>query len=215
MRASGVPRNEIFLTTKVPTNTRTNDFARSVDESLRNLGVDFVDLLMVHWPNRKFCSSNPSPRSPRRSDRALHAISALPISTLRCSMKQSGSLRSRWPHCKPSVHAYLDQTKLSKRAGVRGLIFTAYCPLAADAAARSGPRRHCPRKGRSVAQIALRWLPTAGEHHRDSALLERKRMADNMNVFSTCAHDDEMKRIGALSDGWPHRQSIGRAPAWD
>src|SRR3954463_1351599 len=52
MRASGVPRNDIFLTTKVSHEyLRADDFARSVDESLQNLGVDRVDLLLVHWPN--------------------------------------------------------------------------------------------------------------------------------------------------------------------
>src|SRR5215471_4581837 len=52
MRASGVPRADIFLTTKVSHEyLRAQDFARSVDESLRTLGVDYVDLLLVHWPN--------------------------------------------------------------------------------------------------------------------------------------------------------------------
>ena len=52
MRASGVPRGEIFLSTKVSHEyLRVADFARSVDESLANLGVDYVDLLLVHWPN--------------------------------------------------------------------------------------------------------------------------------------------------------------------
>jgi hypothetical protein len=52
MRASGVPRSDIFLTTKVSHEyLRTDDFARAVDESLKNLGVDYVDLLLVHWPN--------------------------------------------------------------------------------------------------------------------------------------------------------------------
>ena len=52
IRASGVPRDEIFLTTKVSHEyLRTDDFARSVDESLENLGVDYVDLLLGHCPN--------------------------------------------------------------------------------------------------------------------------------------------------------------------
>jgi len=52
MRISRVPRNEIFLTTKVSHEyLRADDFARSVDESLEALGVDYVDLLLVHWPN--------------------------------------------------------------------------------------------------------------------------------------------------------------------
>ena len=52
IRASSVARREIFLVTKVShENLRTGDFARSVDESLKALRVDYVDLLMVHWPN--------------------------------------------------------------------------------------------------------------------------------------------------------------------
>src|SRR5688500_6477710 len=52
MRASGVPRGDIFLTTKVShENLREADFARSVDESLRALQIDTIDLLMIHWPN--------------------------------------------------------------------------------------------------------------------------------------------------------------------
>src|ERR1044072_3504427 len=51
MRASGVPREQIFLVTKVSHEyLRTDDFARSVDESLANLQVDYVDMLHVHWP---------------------------------------------------------------------------------------------------------------------------------------------------------------------
>ena len=60
MRASGVPRGEIFLTTKVSHEyLRANDFARSVEESLTNLGVDFVDLLLVHWPNPEISLDQP------------------------------------------------------------------------------------------------------------------------------------------------------------
>src|SRR5438552_18061404 len=52
MRVSGIARDEIFLCTKVSHEyLRAADFARSVDESLTNLGVDYVDLLLVHWPN--------------------------------------------------------------------------------------------------------------------------------------------------------------------
>ncbi len=52
IRASGVPREEIFLTTKVSHESlRPADFARSVETSLSELQVDYVDLLLIHWPN--------------------------------------------------------------------------------------------------------------------------------------------------------------------
>ena len=62
MRASGVPRADIFLTTKVSHEyLRADDFARSVDQSLAALKVDYVDLLMVHWPNPAIALSETMP----------------------------------------------------------------------------------------------------------------------------------------------------------
>jgi 2,5-diketo-D-gluconate reductase B len=53
MRASGLPRSDVFLCTKVShENLHAGDFAHSVDESLNALGVDYVDLLLVHWPEK-------------------------------------------------------------------------------------------------------------------------------------------------------------------
>src|SRR3984957_13666469 len=53
MRASGVPRRDVFLCTKVShENLHAADFARSVDESLNVLRVDYADLLLVHWPEK-------------------------------------------------------------------------------------------------------------------------------------------------------------------
>src|SRR5215510_5549176 len=62
IRAAKIPRGELFITTKVShENLRAKDFARSVDQSLKALGVDYVDLLLVHWPNPKIPLSEPIP----------------------------------------------------------------------------------------------------------------------------------------------------------
>src|ERR1700756_2688079 len=51
IRIAKVPRAELFITTKVShENLHAADFARSVEQSLRALGIDYVDLLLVHWP---------------------------------------------------------------------------------------------------------------------------------------------------------------------
>ena len=62
LRVSRVPRSEIFLTTKVShENLRADDFAKSVDDSLAALKVDYVDLLLVHWPNPEIALSETMP----------------------------------------------------------------------------------------------------------------------------------------------------------
>ena len=54
IRASGIARNELFVTTKVTElNAREADFLNSAETSLRALGLDYVDLLLVHWPQPK------------------------------------------------------------------------------------------------------------------------------------------------------------------
>src|ERR1700746_393614 len=79
IRVSGVPRSEIFLTTKVSHEfLRADDFARSVDESLKTLGVDFVDLLLVHWPNPEIplSESIPALAKAKRQGLARHIVGA-------------------------------------------------------------------------------------------------------------------------------------------
>ena len=51
IRASGIARGELFVTTKVTEDdAKADDFARSVDTSLQTMGLDYVDMLLVHWP---------------------------------------------------------------------------------------------------------------------------------------------------------------------
>ena len=81
IRASGLPREDIWVTTKVTEeNARADDFARSVETSLETLGLDHVDLLLFH--SRKL-----SAHSQRPGVTAWRAISAYRISPSRCSMK--------------------------------------------------------------------------------------------------------------------------------
>jgi 2,5-diketo-D-gluconate reductase B len=114
-------------------------------------------------------------------------------------------------------HAHLDQTKLLEACRRRGLIFTAYCPLGRGRLLRDPVLADIAgRKGRPLAQIALRWLIQQGNIVAIPRSSNSERMAENMKVFDFALSDDEMKRIAALKrpDG-RIANPAGRAPAWD
>jgi 2,5-diketo-D-gluconate reductase B len=218
IRASGVPRNEIFLTTKVSHEyLRTDDFARSVEQSLKNLGVDFVDLLLVHWPNPDIPLHEPiaALAKAKRQGLARHIgvanfNVALLDEAIRLCPEPLVMLQAEY-------HAHLDQTKLTAACRRRGLIFTAYCPLGRGRLLRDPVLADIAvHKGRPLAQIALRWLIQQGNIIPIPRSSSAKRMAENLDVFDFALSEDEMKRIAALKrpDG-RIADPAGRAPAWD
>jgi diketogulonate reductase-like aldo/keto reductase len=199
MRASGVKRGDIFLTTKVShENLRAADFARSVDESLKALQVDYVDLLMVHWPNPEIplAETMPALAKAKREGVARHiGIANFNIALLDQALKLCPeplvALQAEY-------HPYLDQSKLIAAARARGLAFIAYCPLGRGRLFGDPVLGAiAAKRGRTLAQVALRWLI-----QQDVAPIPRssnpQRVVENAQVFNFSLDDDEMAQIYAL-----------------
>jgi diketogulonate reductase-like aldo/keto reductase len=199
MRASGVPRGEIFLTTKVShENLRSDAFAKSVDESLAALRVDDVDLLMVHWPNPDIplAETMPALAKAKRQGKARHiGVANFNIALLDEAIKLCPeplvALQAEY-------HPYLDQTRLLDAVRQRGMAFVAYCPLGRGRLFSDPVLTDIAKaRRRSIAQIALRWLMQQGV-----AAIPRssnpQRIVDNFKVFDFTLSDDEMARIAAL-----------------
>jgi diketogulonate reductase-like aldo/keto reductase len=218
IRASGIPRKDIFLTTKVSHEyLRADDFARSVDDSLKALGVDHVDLLMVHWPNPEIALSETMPAlaKAKRSGLARHiGVANFNIALLDQAIKLCPeplvALQAEY-------HPYLDQSKLVAAARARGLVYVAYCPLGRGRLFGDKVLAEIAEKrGRSIAQIALRWLM-----QQNVAAIPRssnpQRIADNFKVFDFTLGDDEMARITALRrpDGRIANPTGRVAGGWD
>jgi diketogulonate reductase-like aldo/keto reductase len=218
MRASGVPRSEIFLTTKVTHEyLRADDFARSVDESLKNLGVDYVDLLLVHWPNPEIPLSEPMPALAKAKRQGLARHIGVANFTIALLDEAIRLCPEPLVNLQAEYHPHLDQTKLLEACRRRGLIFTAYCPLGRGRLLRDPVLADiAARKGRPLAQIALRWLVQQGNIIPIPRSSNPERMATNLAVFDFALTDEEMKRISALKrpDG-RIADPVGRAPAWD
>jgi 2,5-diketo-D-gluconate reductase B len=218
MRVSGVSRSEIFLTTKVSHEfLRADDFARSVDESLKTLGVDFVDLLLVHWPNPEIPLSEPIPALARAKRQGL--TRHIGVANFNIAMLDEAIRLCPEPlvNLQAEYHAHLDQTKLIEACRRRGLIFTAYCPLGRGRLLRDPVLADiAARNGRPLAQIALRWLVQQGNIIPIPRSSSPARMAENLGVFDFALSEEEMKRIAALKRPDSRiADPVGRAPAWD
>ena len=218
LRVSGVPRNDIFLTTKVShENLRADDFARSVDQSLAALKVDYVDLLLVHWPNPAIALAETMPAlaKAKRQGLARH----IGVANFNIGLLDQAVALCPEPlvALQAEYHPYLDQSKLIAAVRRHKLVFIAYCPLARGRLFGDPVLDEIAEKrGRSVAQVALRWLL-----QQDVAAIpfssKPERIADNFDVFDFALDDDEMNRLAALKrpDGRVANPA-GRVPGgWD
>ncbi|KAF7345381.1 Aldo/keto reductase [Mycena venus] len=155
VRASGVPREEVFVTTKLPPH-HPKYVARSFDESLRNLGLDYVDLYLMHWPLtveyptgfdapstfQEILSTYKSVDTPTFNEtwaelEGLHAsgraraigVSNFSIKTLEELFKTAKIVPAV---NQVEIHPYLAQTELLEYCRKKGIVVTAYSPTGHD-----------------------------------------------------------------------------------
>jgi len=171
MRASGLPRSDIFLTTKVShENLRPADFARSLDDSLAALGIDYVDLLLVHWPNPEIPVAEvmPSLAKARRDGLARHIgvanfnIALLDRAIALCP-EPLAALQAEY-------HPYLDQTKLLATVRARPRLHRLLSARARAPVRRPGPCRH-RRRARTQRGAGRAALALAARHRLDPVLV--------------------------------------------
>jgi len=218
IRAAKIPRGELFITTKVShENLRAKDFARSVEQSLKALGVDYVDLLLVHWPNAAIplAETMQALAREKRGGRARH----LGVANFNLAMVDEAIKLCPEPlvTLQAECHPYLDQTRLIAGLKARGLVLTAYCPLGRGRLMNDKVIGEIARaKRKSVAQIALRWLIQQDIIAPIPRSTNPGRIAENLAVFDFSLSDAEMQRIATLKrpDG-RIADPAGRAPKWD
>lgn len=218
IRASGVPRQEIFLCTKVShEHLHAADFARSVDASLGALRIDYVDLLLVHWPekNTPLAETMAALAKAKRQGLARH----IGVANFNIAMLDEAIRLCPEPLVTLQVecHPYLDQNKVIAACRERGLVLTAYCPLARGRLQGDPVLAAIARRtGKTFAQVALRWLVQQGMIAPIPRSSNAERIAQNIDVFDFELDEDDMRRIAALArpDG-RIADPAGRAPAWD
>ena len=210
---------EIFLVTKVSHEyLRAADFASKVDESLRNLEVDYVDLLHVHWPTIDgipLAETMGALAAAKRQGLTRHVgVANFNIALLKEAMRLCPeplvTLQAEY-------HPYLDQSRVLEFCRREGIVFTAFCPLGRGKLLKDPVMAEIARaKGKTIAQVALRWQIQQGNIAPIPRSSNPTHMAECLAVFDFLLSDDEMKRIHALArpDG-RIANPAGRAPVWD
>ena len=216
LRASGVKRDEIFVTTKVwTTHFAPNDLERSTKESLARLRLSEVDLLLLHWPN---------PQVPLAETlgalahvRKLGMSRHIGVSNFTVALIEEAVRVCSEPLACDQVeyHPYLDQTRVLEACAHQGMAVVAYSPVAKgrikndQALARIG-RAH----GKTAAQVSLRWLiqQNVSAIPRSSKI---ERLSENINIFDFELSDDEMLQIFRMGSAKGRLTDYGFAPKWD
>jgi 2,5-diketo-D-gluconate reductase B len=216
VRASGIKRNDVFVTTKVwTTHFAPNDLERSAKESLVRLRLPEVDLLLLHWPNPQVPLSETlgALAHAKRLGLARH----IGVSNFTVALIEQAVAECPEPLVCDQVeyHPYLDQTKVKEACAQHGLAVVAYSPVAKgkvkgdETLSRIG-RAH----GKTAAQICLRWLVQQNvcAIPRTSKL---ERLSENIDIFDFELSDAEMARISRMGDAKTRLTDFGFAPKWD
>jgi len=198
--AADVDRDDIFLTTKVwRSNLHHEDVVTSVEESLDDLGVDSVDLLLIHWPHPRVPVAETLGAMAQLRDRGL--VNHLGVSNFTRSQLASARAAVDAPIVADQVlyHPYKDQSKLREYCVDAGIALTAYSPLARgrvlddDTLVQIGEHHD-----KSAAQVALRWLVQQDGVVAIPKSTSRAHLTANLAVFDFELSDGEMARIDSL-----------------
>lgn len=203
--ASGIARDQIFLTTKVNnSNHEPERAAASITRSLEELRTDYVDLLLVHWPLPALYGGDVTLPWPALED-AFNAGGARAIGLSNYEREHVDAVRTIatvTPHVlQVEAHPFLPNADLRAYAHGLGMVFEAWSPLARGRATTDPTLIDIGAQlGVSAAQVALRWAIDRG-HVVFPKTLSRQRMATNIDVFSFTLSPDQQARIDALDQG--------------
>lgn len=203
LRAAGVPRDEVFVTTKVWNNEQGRAKARaSVERSLKAIGVEQLDLVLIHWPV-------PS------QDLYLETWQAFREMRDEGLMRSIGTSNFNADHLERIIaetgeapvlnqielNPMLQQPEMRAVHDSHGIVTQAWTPLGNARSFEAEPiTKAAARTGKSPAQVILRWHVQLG-----NAVIPRSvkahRQAENLDVFDFSLTDAEMAEIATLDVG--------------
>jgi 2,5-diketo-D-gluconate reductase B len=216
LRASGVRRGEMFVTTKVwTTHFAPHDLERSTKESLTKLHLAEVDLLLLHWPNPRV--PLPETLGALAHVRKLGLCRHIGVSNFTVALIEEAVAACPAPLVCDQVeyHPYLDQAKVLAACARHGLALVAYSPVAKGRIKNDeNLSRIGQAHGKTAAQVCLRWLV-----QQNVAAIPRtsriERLSENLDVFDCALSEAEMRQITLMGSAKGRLTDFGFAPKWD
>jgi 2,5-diketo-D-gluconate reductase B len=218
LRASGVARADVFITTKIwPSHFAPLELERAAKASLARLRLAEVDLLLLHWPNPQI----PLSETLGALSKVKHAGLAGHIGVSNFTVPliaEAVRLASEPLVCNQiEMHPFLDQRKVTAACREHGLAVVAYSPIARGGAKKDAVlARIGAAHGKSAAQVSLRFLVQQG-----IAVIPRtsriEHLSENSAIFDFALSEAEMAQIRALAhrDGRLVDYAYSGSPKWD
>jgi diketogulonate reductase-like aldo/keto reductase len=202
IKASPVPREDVFVTTKVWwTDLAPADLQRSTEGSLKRLGLDHVDLLLIHWPNARIPLEGTIKALNRMHEKGL--TRHIGVANFPTKMLHEAISLSDAPLVANQVeyHPYLDQTKVHAACRAAGIAMVSYCPLYRSGGLLEEPavQQAASRLGKSPGQVVLRWHVQQEDVVAIPRTTKKQRLAENAAIFDFALSDAEMAAISALT----------------
>jgi len=209
---SGLPREEIFVTTKLTNSAHGRDKTlRAFDDSMRKLGLDVLDLFLIHWPlpmYDEYVETWKAFEELRASGRVRSiGVSNFTIEHLQRLMDETGTVPVL---NQVELHPRFPQAELRAFHAQNGIITESWSPIGQGRGLLEDPVLVdlAKEKGKSPAQIVLRWHVQLGLVAIPKSVTP-SRIAENLDIFDVELTGEDMTRIAAMETG----ERLGPDPA--
>lgn len=198
MSDSGVDRAEIFLTTKLSTGNFTHDkVLNSARESMKKLSADYVDLLLMHWPNPSVPLEETLGAMRELQDEGL--VKHVGVSNFPVQMVEEATEHAEIFCNQVEYHPRNPQNELLEQAEKMDYLLTAYSPVAkgritSDATLEEIGSAH----DKTPAQVALRWLVQQEKVCAIPKAQSPDHQQSNLDIFDFELSEEEMEKVSEL-----------------
>jgi 2,5-diketo-D-gluconate reductase B len=216
LRASGVKREDVFITTKIrQDDAMPDDFARMLDQSLANLKLPQVDLLLIHWPSKTVpLKLTIGALCKAKKDGKTKHVGVSNFTT--ALLDEAWAVTSEPLVCNQiEVHPFINQDKIIAASKKRGMAVVAYVPIARGKVPGAGALERIGKAhGKSAAQVSLRYLIERGLIPIPRST-KPERLKENFEVFDFKLSDAEMAELKKLNATNMRVVNPPHAPVWD